>query len=267
MKAVLHANNSTHQTEAIAWMCEGLGHHGISWEIAEYDSPRAGDFAVIWGWRQHEVKDWCRRYDMPLLVMERGYLQPRMEFVSLGWDGLAGRGRYPLTCGDRWEQYWGEMAPWQAGAGYALVCGQVPRDASLYGVDFNTWAQRVTGQLIEQGREVVYRPHPIMLQAGQFWRPSRARLSTGSLDGDLADAAVCVTFNSTTGVESVLAGVPTVACDEGSMAWPVATHDVDDILVTPDRLAWARRLACSQWSPWEIKSGEAWAAIREVMRA
>ena len=266
MKAVLHTNNTAHQTEAVAWMCEGLGRHGIAWEVAEYDSPKAGDFAVVWGWRQHEVKDFCRLNDMPLLVMERGHLQPRLEFTSLGWDGLAGRGRYPEACGDRWERYWGDMAAWKTRDGYALVCGQVSGDASLYGVDFNTWAQRATDQLLEQGRVVVYRPHPIMVKAGQLWRPANTRMSVAPLAEDLFDAAVCVTFNSTTGIDSVLAGIPTVTSDEGSMAWDVTTRDVDDILMMPDRLAWARRLACCQWSQTEIKSGDAWAAVREVMQ-
>lgn len=265
MKAVLHTNHTAHQTEAVAWMAEGLGRHGIGCEIAEYDTPRKGDFSVVWGWRQHSVRKWCAERDLPLLVMERGHLQFRLEFTSLGWNGLAGRGRYPDACAGRWEKYWGEMAPWKTGAGYALVCGQVEGDASLDGVNFNNWAQRTTDKLIEQGWDVIYRPHPITRQAGKLWRPAGARLSLTSLGDDLGGAAVCVTFNSTMGIEAVLAGVPTVTSDEGAMAWDVTTHDVEDILAMPDRLAWARRMACCQWSQSEMKSGDAWAAVREVM--
>lgn len=265
MKAIIHANDKAHQTEAAAWMTAGFDRHGVDWEMAEFDTPAHADFAVVWGWRQGRVKRWCAERGMPLLLMERGHMQPREEFTSLGWDGLSGRGRYPEACDGRWEKHWGEMAPWNTDGSYFLICGQVDGDASLEGTNFNAWAQKTTDTLLSQGYDVSYRPHPLMVTARRFWRPAGARLSVASLADDLGGAAGCATFNSTVGVEAVLAGVPTVTCDEGAMAWDVTTHDAEDILVMPDRLPWARRMACCQWSRGEIESGEAWAAVREVM--
>ncbi len=55
----------------------------------------------------------------------------------------------------------------------------------------------------------------------------------------LAGARAVITFNSNTGVEAVLAGKPTVAIDEGSMAWPVTAHEIIDYPKEPNRLTWA----------------------------
>lgn len=268
MKAVLHVNNAAHQKQHVAWMVEGFNRHGITSIIAEYDVPAKGDFAVIWGWKQRAVIERCENFGMPILVMERGHLQPRMEFTSLGWDGLAGRAKYPSpdVCGGRWERHWGAFEPWRAEGSYALVIGQVRGDASLYGVSFEAWAQSVTDQLILDGHTVRYRPHPLMVRHKELWRPKGAEFSTRSLEDDLSGASVCVTYNSTTGVEAVLAGVPTVTFDRGAMAWPVTTHDLECLPVTPDRAEWVERLACCQWNEDEIRSGEAWEAVSTCLQ-
>jgi hypothetical protein len=70
----------------------------------------------------------------------------------------------------------------------------------------------------------------------------------------MAGAGLVVTFNSNTGVDAALFGRPVIAMDEGSMAWPVAGHQVTEI-VMPDRSAWAARLAWCQWTMDEMRSG------------
>ena len=75
-----------------------------------------------------------------------------------------------------------------------------------------------------------------------------------------------VTFNSNTGVEGVLAGVPTVTMDEGAMAYPVTGHKLVDI-VTPDRMAWAYALAWKQWRMEEMFSGVCWDVVSGVSQA
>lgn len=264
----MHCNNARHQQEHVAWMLEGFARHGVSGTVVPRNIQAPGDIHVVWGWKQPVVIAHCKAEGKPILVMERGHLQPRMEFTSLGWGGLARRGRYPGKdiCGDRWRKHWGAMEPWKDGGEYALVIGQVDGDASLYGVNFNVWAQKATNALLGRGLAVRYRPHPLMLRNDRLWRPDRAEFSTRTLAEDLAGAAVCVTYNSTTCVEAVLAGVPTVTSDEGAMAWPVTSHSVDAPAEKPDRREWADDLACCQWSADEIRTGEAWEAVREVMQ-
>lgn len=261
MKVALHVNNSAHQKSHVEWMAEGLARHGVETETAEFNVPGPADVAIIWGWKQRAVID----RGGPVLVMERGHLQPRMEFTSLGWNGLGYRATYPAGDESRWRKHWGKMAEWKHYGRYALLIGQCAGDASLWGVNFDQWAQDCTDGLTGLGYSVVYRPHPLMVRGGYLWHPKGSALSTGLLDDDLQKALLCVTYNSTAGVEAVLAGVPTVTVDEGAMAWPVTTHRIDTAPQWPDRWQWAADLAWCQWNEQEIRSGEAWDAVRQVM--
>lgn len=266
MKAVIHANGMAHQIQHAHAMKMGLARHGISVAMALADNPAPCDFAVVWGWRQRRVIDAGR----PMLVMERGHVQPRMEWVSCGWDGLGGRGRYPEPAdrGDRWYRHFAHhLKPWRTNSGYALLCGQVVGDASIAGIDFHKWAAGTTKRLLQRGYRVVYRPHPQTSRCGIMWCPDGADISQRALSEDLAHAAVAVTYNSTSGVDAALAGVPVIACDEGSMAWPVAAHGLDADLVTPDRAGWCNRLAWSQWRIAEIEDGSAWDALKTCLPA
>jgi hypothetical protein len=83
---------------------------------------------------------------------------------------------------------------------------------------------------------------------------------------DLTGAAQVVTYNSTAGVETVLAGVPTVATDQGAMAWPMCTHLVDAKPLRPDRTEWMHKLAWTGFRPREIESGFMWAHLKEALK-
>ncbi len=259
MKVAIHVNNAAHQRTHGAAMKAGLERHGIAVEFAPFNEPQPCDVAVIWGWKQPLVTASAPA----TLVMERGHLQDRMAYTSCGWNGLAGRGSYPDApdAGARWRERFAHLLkPWKPepqAETYALLLGQVPGDAALYGLDLDAWAQRTCDALLASGRMVRYRPHPLVLRCGDVRCPAGALGSAASLDEDLAGAALAVTFNSTAGVEAVLAGVPTVALDAGAMAWPVTTHDLANVQ-RPDREPWAHRLAWCQWTIEELASGLAW---------
>lgn len=269
MKVVLHVNNAAHQKQHVAWMREGFDRHGIPHEVAEYNNPRPCDVAVIWGWKQPQIIQRMKEMAAPILVMERGHLQPRMLYTSMGWNGLCNRATYPEVDDDgvRWREFFGDMEPWHSTAvgDYVLLCGQCDGDAALHGVNFRRWAQDVCNDLVAKGIKVVYRPHPFMLRNGVDWCPAGAKFSTETLEHDLRWASYAVTYNSTVATECVLAGVPTVTHDIGAMAWDVTSHGLSEPLVTPDRTEWAHKMAWCQWHPDEIRSGEAWAVVREAM--
>jgi len=236
-------------------MRAGLERHGIICAYGGYDTPsiRAHDFAVIWG---APAKQSAVAQASPhLLVMERGHLPDRMHYASCGWDGLARRGRYAQVDdgGARWRERWGQLLePWRSGGEYVLLIGQVPGDSALGGLDVGAWIQDMVRQLVTLGRQVRVRPHPMV------HRPER------TLAGDLAGAALCVTFNSTAGVEAVLAGVPTVTLEEGAMAWDVTGHALDAV-VRPAREAWAHALAWTSYTLEEIAAGVPWEHLAAVM--
>jgi len=271
VRAAIHVNSHEHQRQHGAAMKAGLERHGIT-----VDSDGPSDFAVTWGWKNPGL---VAAYPH-VLVMERGHVGDRMAMASCGWDGLGYRGRYPAAQdgGARWQERHGRlMEPWRMGGGdYALLIGQVEDDAAVASLPegFHAWASAAAAALIALGHKVVYRPHPFGDRhfspegAAPSWATRAPDLRPwGSLVADLACAALCVTFNSTAGVEAVLAGVPTVTRDAGAMAWPVATHDLTEPLARPDREAWAHALAWTQWTLDEIARGDAWESLAPIMEA
>lgn len=209
-----------------------------------------------WGWRLGKR---LRDQGHDVLVMERAYLGDRFRWYSLAWNGLNGNGRFiggQEDAGARFQQHFGNlMKPWREGGEYILLIGQVPGDASLQGMNMMPWYEHVAAQAKAiHGLPVLFRPHPVALQRGFIQQPQGTKQSFGDLHEALNGAKACVTFNSNTGVESVLYGVPTIVHDPGSMAWDVSGHDLYSI-TRPDRTHWANQLAWKQWTLEEIASG------------
>lgn len=263
MKVALHINHAVHQKTNAGWMSEGLRMHGHETEFVPFDSPVNCDMAVVWGWRQKRVEAHCQVTGTPLLVMERGHLQDRFEYTSCGFGGIQRHAEYPdIDFPDRWERHFAHLIkPWNLGGTYALVCGQLRGDASIGNLDIEAWASEVV-EALPNDMEIVYRPHPLSVRHGDNFCPKGAVLSTGPIDADLENAAFTVIYCSTSGVESALAGVPVVALNEGAMAWDVASHDLKNPITRPARMKWAHRLAWTQWTEAELRSGVAWDALK-----
>jgi hypothetical protein len=263
LTASLHVNHWRHQREAASVMKDGLERHGVSCFYAEFGKPAPSDFAVVWGVKQKTIFTSGR----PVLVMERGHIQDRMFYTSCGWNGLARRGLYPRAAdgGARWRRLFGRhLRDWRTHGSHVVVCGQMPGDTALHGADIHRWARTACRDAKAAfGLPLMYRPHPLVKPSNS--KPPRGvPLSSAPLADDLARAAVVVTYNSTAGVEAVLAGVPTVTCDEGAMAWPVTSHEISAPLVRPAREDWCADLAWTQWAPEEMADGTAWDALKQT---
>jgi len=194
--------------------------------------------------------------------MERGFIE-RMKWTSLGWNGINGHAtRRWRAIPYRLERFRGLPRPWVANGVYALLIGQVKGDAAVEGVDLDRWyAEAITG-ISRYGLPIMFRRHPVAVMHGQFDKPTGAQILENALAEAIEGAAVVVTFNSNTGVDSLLAGRPTIARDKGSMAYGIAASDwkMQD---RPDRQAWAEMLASSQFSLEEIRSGYAWEIVKD----
>jgi hypothetical protein len=262
----IFARPSPHQTAAARWALDGFARHGLSAEIVSAYSYTPCDLAVCWGVHHEAIFAGQRTHGGRVLVMERAYLGDRTHWVSMGYDGLNGRAQFYTedVPSDRAAAHWSHaLRPWRDGGHYALLLGQVPGDAAVRGLQLEAWVRDIARALVARGYLVVFRPHPQARQT--IHAPAllvQARRDR-SLDEELAEAAVAVTWNSNAGVDAVLAGVPTVALDEGSMAWPVTSHAIQADPVRPDRRRWLERLAYCQWTPDEIAHGDAWAHLRQ----
>jgi hypothetical protein len=235
------------------------------------------DALVCWGWhRGARIRK--TNPNIPLLVMERGYVGDRFHWTSLGWNGLNGRATFPKANSREspcFNQLMKELyKPWrnpQQGpvylphlrGDYALILGQVPSDAACKNVNLPYQYRQWFNFLVQRGHTVKFRPHPKALHA-----PSgihRSSYTRGTLAEDLAGAKFTVSWNSNSSVDSILAGVPSVTFDQGSMAWSVSSHDLANPVTMPSRTEWAAQLAWCQWQPSELADGTAWKAVREAM--
>ena len=268
MRACILAT-SPHQCEWGEAFASGLRRHGHQAEINRRPTPC--DLLVLWGVRRIPEMQAQKAAGGEVCILERGYLGDRFKWTSVSFGGgLNGRAEFRGVSADptRFARHYGElMQPWRASGDYALLIGQVPGDMSLAAIngDLRPWYQATADKLKAEGYEVRYRPHPLAARRGPVPAPLGVPLSEGTLEDAMAGASLVVTYNSNTGVESVLAGVPTMAADIGSMAWPMTSHAPEDEPVTPDRTAWAARLAWCQWSLDEMRSGECWTHVGEEM--
>lgn len=254
--AVITGGNSEHRIGWCMAMVEGLQRHGV--EVL--GDPVPGVPVVTWSWHTGRV---YRRMGHDVLVLERGYVGDRFAWCSAGWNGLNGRASFPRIDdgGERWRKHFAHlMQPWREDGDYALLLGQVPRDSAVRGVNLPGWYAVAVRSVKDM--PVVFRPHPERRDVAMRDAPTLH----GTLEEALSRAAVAITWNSNSGVDAALAGVPVIVCDEGSMAHAVAAHGLGAELVRPDRTAWAHALAWKQWTLDEVRSGDCWAVVKDALR-
>lgn len=257
--AVLASPRAPHQIAHQTALAEGLAACGVEAQMSFGAPGRGVKHVACWGWHQGRA---LRAAGHEVLVMERGYVGDRFAWTSLGWNGLNGRAQFPDVPATHTVP---DTAPWSQGGSYVLLLGQVPGDASLQGKDLSYWYAQTAGEARKAyGLPVMFRPHPLAARRGGRQTVAGTLPSEGTLERALAGAAVAITWNSNSAVDAVLAGVPTVAVDSGSMAWEVTGHQIGDT-VTPDRAQWLQRLVDRQWTLDEIRSGDAVRPMLEML--
>lgn len=267
MKAYISARPLSHQQAWATAMAKGLERHGV--QVQRVEDPgqvRGCDFVVCWGWR---IGERLRKQGHEVLVLERGYIGDRFTWTSLAWNGLNGRGDFclPETVDHgRARRHFGHLLkPWRGEGQVVAIMGQVQGDASIQGQNMTVWYREAADAAARAyGLPVVFRPHPVA-DRRRLGVPAGLTVERGAL-AELFDAAhAVVTFNSNSAVDAILAGVPAVATDAGSMALPVAGRTIGD-RPTPDRSEWLARLAWCQWRAEELADGSAWERMKAGCR-
>ena len=252
---VIASSRSEHQLSHQSALCAGLKLYGI--DSITSIGPSSTKHVACWGWRQGKI---LRDAGHEVLVMERGYIGNRFSLSSLAWNGLNGYGEFPNieNCDSARFDNVATLKPWKHDGEYVLIMGQVPGDASLRGRNLMPWYESVAVLAADfYGLPVLFRPHPVAIKRGARQQPRHTQVCRAdSLEKSMSKAAVVITYNSNSAVDAVLAGVPTIAYDAGSMAYPVTAHSIGE-LVRPDRQQWANDLAWCQWSIDEIRDGTA----------
>ena len=78
-----------------------------------------------------------------------------------------------------------------------------------------------------------------------------------TIEQDLTRAKAAFVFNSSSGVASILSGVPLWVDDSGSVCWDVANHNIENINNPTlfDRTHWINDLAACHWTDEESSQG------------
>ncbi|RWQ68700.1 tetratricopeptide repeat protein [Mesorhizobium sp.] len=177
---------------------------------------------------------------------------------------------------DRWERAKAEfgirLKPYRAEGDYILLVGQVPKDASLRGIDMVRWLHETAAAIRKiSDRSILIRLHP-----STRWRDQeaivhacstvpRVAISRGRrpFADEVANAWVCVTLSSGAAIDALIAGVPPICLSPASLAYRLCSNSLDDIEhpKKPEREQFMRDLCHSQWTPREMSDGTAWRHI------
>ena len=251
--------------------------------LAPVTQYEPSEIAVIFGvgkkkipvsWPRGEIFRQQRSNNRDVIVLETGYVNRgdgETHHYAAGFNGLNGRAdfrnkgmpddRYlKLRDGASIPNWTVTMAPYMSRfdpAGHVLLCGQVPWDASVDHTDHVQWLQDTAVEIRKHTRRPVrFRPHPL----GKIPPIEGCDYSTEPFFKDLARAHAVVTFNSNSGVEALISGVPVFAFDEGSMVWSVCNRELRDLdnPNQPSRQKWLNDLCYAQWTPAEMAEGRAW---------
>lgn len=260
MKIGIHYNDR--RTQSTPWLdafAEGARRHGEH-VVCGTSKPLDVDVAVTWSAKKYRINEAMAAREKDVLIVEHGYFGDRTKkFCSCGFNGLNGRADFLMPISKpagRWEKHKVEVKPWrQTDGDYVLILGQVDGDASMKAFRPGWYERIATEAKAVFGLPVVFRPHPL---ARKTSGGSALKVLGGTLEDALAGAHCAITWNSNSGVDAILAGIPTFVFDEGSMAWPVAGHRLKTDLFRPDRTLWLRHLAYCQWTIKELESGETW---------
>lgn len=266
MITVISSSSSSHQLSHQSALIEGLEDRGIICK-ADFPTDKINTrFVACWGWR---IGRSLRAKGHEVLVMERGYLGDRFKYTSLGWNGLNGHAEFPeylYDNGKRFLEHNIAVKPWKTSGEYALILGQVPGDQSLQGKDMRIWYEEKAKEIIDYyDIPVHFRPHPEAVKRGIAQPVPRTIASQGTLGEALSGAKFTVCYNSNSSVDSLLNGVPCIVGDKGSMVYDLCGKDISDIKYT-EREKPLHRLAQTQWTIDEIKSGEALVGIEWKIR-
>ncbi len=266
--------------------------HTLEYEYME--AYRPCDVAVIFGsWKPrekgtHQTRNSVAAQAPRFVVIETPLLKritgSENQYWRVGINGYLNRdAAWPMLTPTEAEQRLDELGIEWTGwrnrsSGHVVVVLQLPGDASLRGTDINEWAYRTVKEIRSRvDRDIVIRTHPLVsdrafeLHAQLGYRLMQEgmkdiRFSDGAAtpwSEDIQDAYCTVTFTSGMAVDSVLAGIPTIACDAGNFAWGISSNHVDQIsdVRKADRKDiehWLNQMAACQWTSAEMRSGQVW---------
>jgi hypothetical protein len=191
--------------------------------------------------------------------------------------GTFNRGDHPS---DRWEKIQKDLhidiQPWRSTGDRIIIALQLPGDASLRGENITKWCYESAVNVRQ------YTNQPIEVRTPQLPRSYDQQYITPLLkipnlsfqDGrkvklldSFKNTHATITYSSGYAVDSVVNGIPTIACNPGNFTYNISSNllkDINDPRMV-DRSKWLANLSYSQWHRSEIESGEAWVHLKGLL--
>lgn len=270
MKVIVYQNTYSEKHSAIAEDFATGVPGAILKPIEEYEPS---DVAVVFGLVK---KSYAPTYpkqriidahtSKSLIVIESGFVK-RPDYYAIGWGGIHGDADFctdDVTGIYRWLDVGVKLHPWKysrPGPRRVLVCGQVPWDTNVQDFDYILWCQKIVRKLRAHGHTVRFRPHPRMFERWEDYGIKERLIDPCRKLHDALDWAQCVVvWNSTSGIDAVIRGVPVIAFSRNAMVRPLSSSTQLEMkhLSYPDRKNFFAKLAYSQWTREEMRSGLPW---------
>lgn len=209
------------------------------------------------------------------------------HYLRLSFDSIfPDRGNYCDTSPDpvRWQKISKDLnislKDYRTTGSHVLLLLQRNGGWSMGNFDVQDWCTRTIAQIRQYtDRPIVVRAHPGDKQALTYLNPSTGkcripwgrsiRLSTNvNLIDDLHGCWAAVNHNSSPVVGAAIEGYPIFVTDPNkSQCREIANTDFSQIEnpQMPERQQWVNRLSMSHWKFAELRSGEAWAHMRQFV--
>lgn len=269
MKITCYAMSSrqTHQIDTAKKFVSGLKRHNINANLEiGFKGDNQSDLVLVWGMRGARIVRPGLKKDF--LLMERSYLEDRFEWISLGYNGLNGKGEFynKNMPDDRWKKHFndGRLKEWNTDGDHILLTTQIKNDNSINHLNVN-YQKMINDIKANTDLPVYVRDHPQRPNTWGILKGDGIAHSNIPIAEACSKAKVVVTINSNSGVDATLAGTPVVNFDNGSMVWDLAMKDLSQLNnpPTPDRTQWCNNTAYTQWLPYEIENGDAWDHLKQ----
>jgi hypothetical protein len=270
------------KVDTLTAFAEGAKRQGANVLIETRYVYRPAKLAVILGWPspiqttpnikfRQELVDRQRQHNNHIMAIDANcfkFNDPDSRYLRYSINGVFyDTSEYANKNSDsaRWNQISRDLNltlnPWKSNGEYILFLIQRDGGWGMKGLNPVQWAQQ---KILEMRKyttlPIVLRPHPGKIaDLTPLVRPgiSISDSTKVSLLDDLSRSKAALVFNSSSGVASVLSGVPLWVDDSGSVCWDVSNKDVSQINNPTmfDRTQWIQDLAACHWTDEESRQG------------
>lgn len=230
-----------------------------------------------------------KKYSKPHIIIDRGFFDfTPIPYLSVGYFKPKGEGKYfnSNSPNDRWDKLNYPIKPWSTNGKYILIFGQTCEGQSCCNIDYFSWLEDTINKAKKFNLPIKYRLHTKErkhylhkhinicdkynveitnknIQGYVIPNDYNSNYDKKSLDTDIDNSFVCVTYNSNAGVYALLKGKPVISETPSFYGFPLASSWNN--IIYPDRDQFCYDMAYSCWNEDEIKNGLPWARLKQYL--